>query len=220
MKREEAEKPENEEDDRDGEHFFFSPSRNRSFREAITTRDGRPVASGKGLTMQNAARIERVAPESSPKLETRRTGVAFLCLIVATNFVPWMQLSEAGFDVTRPPSASETSLVLAGCLLAVVLVIASWLIGRRVPADFGQIARARDTGLLLALLSVGANLALATVLRRTAFGRSFSGELKWFAPVWFGLVLPTELAAGFFKGRASIPAPRERAALAGTRPAQ
>jgi len=161
--------------------------------------------------MQNAARIERVAPESSPKLETRRTGVAFLCLIVATNFVPWMQLSEAGFDVTRPPSASETSLVLLGCLLAVVLVIASWLIGRRVPADAGQIAKARDTGLLLALLSVGANLALATVLRRTAFGRSFSGELKWFAPVWFGLVLPTEIAAGFFKGRASIPAPRMRA---------
>ena len=208
MEREETEEPENEEDDRDGEHFFFSPSRYRSFWEAITTRDGRPAGSGKGLTMQNAARIERIAPESSPKMETRRTGVAFLCLIVATNFVPWMQLSEAGFDVTRPPSASETSFVLLGCLLAVVLVIASWLIGRRVPAGVGQIAKARDTGLLLALLSVGANLALATVMRRTAFGRSFSGELKWFGPVWFGLVLPTELAAGFLKGRASIPAPR------------
>ena len=158
--------------------------------------------------MQNTARIERVASEPSPKLEVRRTGVAFLCLIVATNFVPWMQLTDAGFDVTRPPSASETSLVLLGCLAALVLVIASWLIGRRVPADLRQISKARDTGLLLALLSVGANLALATVLRRTAFGRSFSGELKWFAPIWFGLVLPTEIVAGFFKGRASIPIPR------------
>ena len=158
--------------------------------------------------MQTAVRIGRVAPEPSSKLETRRTGVAFLCLIVATNFVPWMQLSEAGFDVTRPPSASETSLVLFGCLLAVVLVIVSWLLGRRVPADSSGIAKARDTGLLLALLSVGANLALATVLHRTAFGSSFAAELKWFAPVWFGLVLPAELAAGFFKGRASIPAPR------------
>jgi len=158
--------------------------------------------------MQSAARVERVAPEPSPKLETRRTGVAFLCLIVATNFVPWMQLSEAGFDFTRPPSGSEISIVMLGCFLAVVLVIASWLLGRRVPADLGLIAKARDTGLLLALLSVGANLALATVLHRTAFGSSFAAELKWFAPVWFGLVLPTELAAGFFKGRASIPAPR------------
>jgi hypothetical protein len=158
--------------------------------------------------MQTAARIERVAPESPPKLETRRTGVAFLSLIVATNFVPWMQLADAGFDVTRPPSASESGIVMLGCLLALVLVIASWLVGRRVPADSGRIAKARDTGLLLALLSVGANLALATVLHKTAFGRSFAGELKWFAPVWFALVLPTELAAGFFKGRASIPAPR------------
>ena len=157
--------------------------------------------------MQAADRIESAVPEPSPKLETRRTGVAFLCLIVATNFVPWMQLAETGFDLTRAPSASETSIVLLGCLLAVVLVIASWLLGRRVPADSGLIAKARDTGLLLALLSVGANLALATVLHRTAFGSSFAAELKWFAPVWFGLVLPAELAAGFFKGRASIAAP-------------
>jgi hypothetical protein len=158
--------------------------------------------------MQTADRIEDAAPEPSLKLETRRTGVAFLCLIVATNFVPWMQLAETGFDITRPPAASETSIVMLGCFLAVVLVIASWLVGRRVPADSGLIAKARDTGLLLALLSVGGNLALATVLHRTAFGSSFAAELKWFAPVWFGLVLPTELAAGFYKGRASIPVPR------------
>jgi cytochrome bd-type quinol oxidase subunit 2 len=159
--------------------------------------------------MQTADRIERVAPEPLSKLETRRTGVAFLCLIVATNFVPWMQLAEASFDFLRPPSASESSMAVLGCLIAVVLVIASWLLGRRVPVESDRlIAKARDTGLLLALLTVGANLALAYVLRRRAFGRSFAVELKWFAPLWFGLVLPAELAAGFFKGRASIPIPR------------
>jgi hypothetical protein len=159
--------------------------------------------------MPTADRIERVAPEPSSKLETRRTGVAFLCLIVATNFVPWMQLAEAGFGFTRPPSASESSIVVVGCLLAVVLVIGSWLLGRRAPVKSeGLIAKARDTGLLLALLTVAANLALATVLHRRGFGSSFAWELKWFAPVWFGLVLPTEVAAGFFKGRASIPTPR------------
>jgi hypothetical protein len=167
--------------------------------------------------MQRADRIESAVPDPSLKLEARRTGVAFLCLIVATNFVPWMQLAEAGFDLSRPPSTSEMAIVMLSCFLAVVLVIASWLIGRRVPADLGLIAKARDAGLLLALLSVGANLALATVLHRTAFGSTFAAELKWFAPVWFALVLPTELAAGFFKGRSSIPAPRPLSLAGGTK---
>src|SRR5260370_9571188 len=104
MEREVAEEPENEKDDRDGEHFFFSPSRYRSFREAITTRADGPARSGKGLTMQSAARIERVAPEFSPKLDTRRAGVAFLCLIAAPHFVPSLRLSEPDFEVPRPPS--------------------------------------------------------------------------------------------------------------------
>jgi hypothetical protein len=158
--------------------------------------------------MHTADRIERVVPEPSTKLETRRTGLAFLCLIVATNFMPWMQLAEAGIDSTLPPSPSESSLVVLSCLLAVALVIALWILGRRLPAKPRLIAKARDTGLLLAVLTAGANLALAAIVHRRAFGSSFTGELRWFGPVWFGLVLPTELAAAFFKGRASIPVPR------------
>ncbi len=154
--------------------------------------------------------IERVTLEPSSKLETRRTGLAFLCLIVATNLVPWMQLAEAGIDSTLPPSAAESALVILSCLLAATLVIEAWLLARRQPVKPGQMSSkaARDAGLVLALLASGANLALAAIVHRRAPGSSFVAELKWFGPVWYGLVLPTGLVAAFFKGRASIPAPR------------
>ena len=159
--------------------------------------------------MHTADRIERVTLEPSSKLETRRTGLVFLCLIVATNFVPWMQLAEAGIDSTLPPSAAESSLVILSCLLAAALVIGAWLLGRRLSVKPGRLTtKARDAGLVLALLAAVANLALAAVVHRLAPGSSFAGELKWFGPVWYGLVLPTGLMAAFFKGRASIPAPR------------
>lgn len=159
--------------------------------------------------MHMADRIERVTLEPSSKLETRRTGLVFLCLIVTTNFVPWMRLAEAAIVFTLPPSAAESFLAILSCLLAAVLVIGAWLRGRRLPVKPGRLtAKARDAGLVLALLAAGANLVLAEIVHRRAPGSSFAGELKWFGPVWYGLVLPTGLMAAFFKGRASIPAPR------------
>jgi hypothetical protein len=158
--------------------------------------------------MRMVDRIARVTLHPSTSLETRRTGLAFLCLIVTTNLLPWLQLSQNGIDSRRPPSPSSSVAVLS-CLLAAVLVIAIWLLGRRLPVKPGRLTEnARDAGLLLALLTAGANLALAVFLQRRAFGSAFAGSPRWFGPIWFGLVLPTELAAAFFKGRASIPAPR------------
>ena len=157
--------------------------------------------------MHNADRIERVALEPSPKLETRRIGLAFVCLVVATNFVPWMELAEAGIDSTRPPSAAESFLGLVSCLAAVALMIGGWLLGRRLPKGTGRLS-ARDAGLALALLASGANLALAAIVHRLAPGRSFADAFVWFGPVWYGLVLPAGLMAAFYKGRASIPGPR------------
>jgi hypothetical protein len=132
----------------------------------------------------------------------------FLCLIVTTNFVPWMRLAEAGIDSTLPLSAAESGLAILSCLLAAVFVIGAWLLGRRMPVIPGRLTeKARDVGLALALLATGANLALTVIVQRRA-GSSFAGQLQWFGPVWYGLVLPVGLMAAFFKGRASIPAPR------------
>jgi hypothetical protein len=158
--------------------------------------------------MQRAETIDRDTLDPSSKLETRRTGVVFLCLIVTTNFVPWMRLAEAGIDSTLPLSAAESGLAILSCLLASVLVIGAWLLGRRAPVIPGRLTeKARDVGLALALLATGANLALTVIVQRRA-GSSFAGQLRWFGPVWYGLVLPVGLMAAFFKGRASIPAPR------------
>lgn len=208
MEREEAEQPENEKDDRDGEHYLFSPSWHPKVPGGYHVRTGILEGRGEGLTMHMADQIERVTLEPSSKLETRRTGLVFLCLIVTTNFVPWMRLAEAGIDSTLPLSAAESGLAILSCLLAAVLVISAWLMGRRLPVTPGRLtAKARDSGLALALLAAGANLALAAVVQGRA-GMSFAGQLKWFGPVWYGLVLPAGLMAAFFKGRASIPAPR------------
>ena len=159
--------------------------------------------------MHTADRVESSGAASLTKLETRRTGVVFLSLIVATNFVPWLQLAQVGIDSSFQPPPAESALVIASCFIASVLVTAAWLFGRRSPATAGRrTVDARDAGLLLALLAAGANLALAAIVHRRAPGHSFGGELRWFGVLWYGLVLPTGMAAGFYKGRASIPFPR------------
>ncbi len=159
--------------------------------------------------MQTAERIEGVTVAPSSKLETRRTGLVFLCLIVTANFVPWMRLVEAGIVSSLSLSAAESSLAILSCLLAAMLVIGAWLLGRRLPVKPGRLtAAARDAGLALALLATAANLALAVAVQRRAPGISFAGVLKWFGPVWYGLIVPIGLTAAFFKGQASIPAPR------------
>ena len=143
----------------------------------------------------------------SPGAE-RRTGVAFLSLILATNFVPWIQLAERATDASRAPSPGESTLVIASCFLAAGLVIGSWLLGRRLPPGRGpQFASPRDAGLALAVLAVGLNLTLAAIIhwRTTGVSVSLHDELKWFGAVWYALVLPAQIAAAFCKGRASMP---------------
>ncbi len=138
----------------------------------------------------------------------RRTGLAFLSLMLATNFIPWIQLAERAADETQAPSPGQSVLVIGSCLLAACLVIAGWLLGRRMPAQWGpRVPRPRDAGLSLAILVATLNLALASVIHwRTAGGSvSFHGELTWFGVAWYGMVLPAQTAAAYCKGRASVP---------------
>jgi hypothetical protein len=137
----------------------------------------------------------------------RRTGVVFLGLIVATNFIPWMQLAEGGTD-TSFASPAESALVIATCLLAAAGLVVAWLLGRRLPSGWGpRVARPRDAGLILAIVAAVANLVLAGVVRGRVSGAAspFSRELRWLGPVWGLLVVPVEIAAAYCKGRASIP---------------
>ena len=135
--------------------------------------------------------------------------MAFMSLILATNLVPWIQLAERATDSATP---GESVLVIASCFLAAGLVIAAWMLGRRLPAGRGpHIANPRDAGLALALLVAALNLTLAAIIhwRTTGGSVSLHDELTWFAIVWYALVLPAQVAAGFCKGRASVPIPED-----------
>ena len=156
---------------------------------------------------KNPAEAEEAPGAAVNGMQERRTGVLFLSLVVATNFIPWMQLAEGGAD-TSFISLTESGLVIATCFLSAGLLIAAWLLGRRLPPETGpRVNRPRDAGLVLAILAAAANLLLAAVLRGRMSGAhgTFAQELRWFGPVWFLLVVPVQIAAGYCKGRASIP---------------
>lgn len=153
------------------------------------------------------AQAEKKPGGADNGMQERRTGVVFLSLVVSTSFIPWMQLAEGGAE-TSFISPTESGLVIATCFLSVGVLIAAWLLGRRLPPEAGpRVNRPRDAGLVLAILAAAANLLLAAVLRGRMSGAhgSFAQELRWFGPVWFLLVVPVQIAAGYCKGRASIP---------------
>ena len=156
---------------------------------------------------------ERAVPFLSG--QERRTGVVFLCLIVATNFVPWMQLAGRVLDPSMPDPASESVAVIASCLLAGMVVIAGWFLGRRLPAGRGpRIPEPRDVGLALAAGVSALNLILAGLLHRIAADpAALTAAWKWFPIVWYGLAVPLQAAAAFCKGRASNPSASYRPLL-------
>jgi hypothetical protein len=123
-----------------------------------------------------------------------------MSLILVTNLVPWIQLAERATDSTTP---GEFVLVITSCFLAAGLVIAAWLLGRRLPAGHGpHFANPRDAGLALALLVAALNLTLAAIIHWRTTGGSVSlhdGVVRNRPPG----VGPAGAAAAFCKGRAS-----------------
>ena len=150
-------------------------------------------------------------------LFAQRTGLIFLVLVVATNFIPWMELLAGETATAEFAVPAEFFVAFGACLLAPVAVFGAWLSGRRtlVPAN-PRVARPRLLGLRLAILSAMLNLALATVIMAIGVNWPIGpiGEMELFGAVWFLLVLPTQVLAGFCKGRASIPALKPAAASA------
>lgn len=143
-----------------------------------------------------------------PELYVRRTGVAFLSLAVLTSCIPWMELVGGQSMTSELVLPGESRVAFGTCFLAGLLVIVAWFSGRRRPVPANpRIARPRDLGLQLAVISSVLNLALAGVIRWLGPRQSLElpAELWLFAVVWYLLILPMQVLAAFCKGRASKP---------------
>ncbi len=136
----------------------------------------------------------------------RRTGAIFLGLVIATNFLPWMELLEGETATAEFVSAVDYWTPFVACFLAAVLVFVAWMAGRRSPVPANpRVLRPRLAGLRLVILSAGLNLILVGIIWWLGAMRSSNpaGELKTFAVVWCLLVLPTQILAAFLSGRSS-----------------
>jgi len=135
----------------------------------------------------------------------RRTGVAFLSLVAATNVIPWMELLLGQTAAADPIAPSEFRIAIGTCALALVFLLCAWFLGRRNPAlENAWIREPRRAGLRFALAAAAGNLILAGAIRWLGVRRSLDipRELPIFAGVWYLVILPIGLVAGFSLGRA------------------
>jgi hypothetical protein len=143
---------------------------------------------------------------SSPREERRRydrrTGVAFLSLVAATNVIPWMEHLLGQTAAADPLAPPEIRIAVGSCLLALLILLAAWFYGRRRPVPPKPWVRnPRRAGLLFSIAAAAGNLVLAAMVLRLGAGRS-PAELPLFAAAWYVIILPLEVAAGLALGRA------------------
>jgi len=143
----------------------------------------------------------------------RRTGVAMLSLVAATNVVPWMELLLGRTATTELLAPSEIRVAVGSCLLAVIALLVTWYFGRRRPMpQRPRLVRPRRVGTQLAIGAAGANLVLAgVVLWLGAHRASGIATEPAFAALWYLVILPVEIAAAFALGRAGQDPGRRRA---------
>lgn len=135
----------------------------------------------------------------------RRTGVALLSLVAATNVIPWMELLLGKTVTAEPLAPSEIRVAVGTCVLALIFLLGAWFSGRYSPIpDRPWIKRPRDAGLGFAVAAAALNIALAVIVRRLGEGRAFGlpSELPIFVIGWYLVVLPVEVVAGVSLGRA------------------
>jgi len=146
----------------------------------------------------------------------RRTGVAFLALTLATNFLPWMELLTGATAAEDLISPKDFFIPVGICLLAAILVFAAWLSGRRRPIpEKPRLRRPRIVALRLQILAALLNFgSTAWIMTRGANLLTVPArELVVLAAAWLLFVLSLEIAAAFIQGRVSQEAERRFVAL-------
>ncbi|HSP94982.1 MAG TPA: hypothetical protein VLU06_10555 [Thermoanaerobaculia bacterium] len=135
----------------------------------------------------------------------RRTGVALLSLVAATNVIPWMELLLGETVTAELLARSEIRVAVGTCVLALFLLLGAWFSGRHSPLPARPwIGRPRTAGLRFAIAAAAVNIALAGLIRWLGAGHAarFPSELPIFVIGWYLVVLPLEVVAGLSLGRA------------------
>jgi hypothetical protein len=135
----------------------------------------------------------------------RRTGVALLSLVAATNVIPWMELLLGKTVTAELLAPSEIRVAVGTCVLALVFLLGAWFSGRYSPTPARPwIKRPRDAGLAFSMAAAAVNIALAVLIRWLGAGHAFGfpSELPIFVIGWYLVVLPLEVGAGLSLGRA------------------
>ena len=145
----------------------------------------------------------------------RRTGVAFLSLMAATNVIPWMELLLGETATAELLAPSEIRIAIGSCVLALVLLLGAWFVGRRNPApETAWIREPRRAGLQFSIAAAAGNLILAGAMQWLSKRNvlDLPAELPVFVGAWYLLILPTSLIGGLSLGRAGrSPGRRNRA---------
>lgn len=147
----------------------------------------------------------------------QRTGWVILVLMVATNFLPWM---EPLVRETLSPdlvAAPRLRLSMGACLLGGALVAMTWLAGRHANSPLPRaLSRPRLTGFRLALGCAAVNIVCGFVVARFAAATAAG---PWSLDVvvgtlWFVAVLPGEVLSSYLTGRGSARRPEPEPATA------
>jgi hypothetical protein len=147
---------------------------------------------------------------SASKHQPQRTGWVILVLMVATNFMAWMEPLVSVRSGIEAIGAMQLRMSLGACLVAAALVTATWLTGRhsssRLPA---ALSRPRLLGFRIALGAAAVNILLGLAV--AALGPyASSGAVRTSVAIeaaWFVLILPAEVVSAYLTGRGTIRRP-------------
>lgn len=145
--------------------------------------------------------------EPTPQHGPQRTGWVILVLMVATNFLPWMEPLVGETASAELVAPLKLRLSLGACLLAAALVMGTWFAGRHSSSPLPRpIARPRPLGFRLALAAAAVNIGLGLAI--SALGPELSlgpwPLARAVGVTWFVLVLPAEVLASYFTGRGTV----------------
>lgn len=144
------------------------------------------------------------------KHRPQRTGWVILVLMVATNFMAWMEPLVSVRGGIEAIGSMQLRMSLGACLVAAALVTATWLTGRhsssRLPAAFSP---PRILGFRIALGAAAVNILLGLAVAmlgpyasRGAVRMSLAIEAAWFV-----LILPAEVISAYLTGRGTVACP-------------